>query len=404
MSASATTSPEGQPYDNSLTSAPSSPHIHMSECLKIDESHSAGVPSPFHTRTAMNPSTVTATVLSCFYKLDLWVQEHILFYVLVRDKATQPTIRPFYGCGLSPGYIRTGGHSYITNANIDLQIMLVSKSIRDKCSKIFYGGHTFEFHDPLACKWWMAHIGMTNLSHVQSMDIKISTGWAVDDVNSCSLDLSCEERWYQVLCWLQNKHHLDSFKIEFMGWHLFHFRSDITRHLTHWRLSIITKLKNIRGIRSPQLTETHGSYIGDDERNQIARCMCQPRASIPKRQPQAISLVKAMSMVKEIRERKEEEIRKRKEKEIRERKEEEITPLRDTKIKHSQAWAKRGSAVPNVRGYALPEVIRQALPGEIRCTKKSSPARANRNLGTYGTRRRKQIMTETDYAQLFADL
>ena len=234
-------------------------------------------------------------------------RQQVLEYALLERHRD---IRPYYRRGmLHHGIWSDGSMNYVVdNENVDLGILRVNKVLSKQGIAIFYGQNFFTFEKAEVCRWWVQHIGQAAFSQIRSMTLNMGTGYFIHHMSRSVEELSQEETWFNVICWMQNRHKFDELYILFTGWatfgarHLKHLNKSDIEEMDKYRLRIIDKLQRFRGIPHVEIRTNQSPYLKRREADNIAMMMGQPREE-PKPKPKELSLASLMEVLREERQR-----------------------------------------------------------------------------------------------------
>ena len=240
------------------------------------------------------------------------IQCTIFEEVLVRPHRIFPT----YRCGMlvegpwsatSDNDTMDGGVS--TLENIDLALFQVNKYFNQKCCEIFYGRNEFVFDRPDVCRWWIKHIGLKNLSLLRSLGLAFYWGFLHPaDKGRSTFDLSEEELWRSVLCWMQNRHRLEFLSIEFRGLRDLEWAWKLTdqeeEELGWHRLEIMSVLLRFRGIEAVQISCRDCRWLTSGEMQRLGLLMQQRRERVVEKgnEPSLSQLINSLRLEREERE------------------------------------------------------------------------------------------------------
>jgi hypothetical protein len=250
-----------------------------------------------------------------FTNLDEDVKRKIFHDVLVKQRE----ILPLYRCGMlvegpwAPGNVKDmidpGVSIY---ENINLSLLQVNRKFNKMCSEIFYGQNNFFFGRSDICRWWVQHIGPKNFSRIRSLTLGLDWGFfhAKFGNGRSTFDLSEEEVWHSVLCWMQNRHRLQYLHVKIIQWHDLKWASGITDEekdqLHHYRQEIISILQRYRGIKEVEISCIESRWLTFGEMQKLALLMQQRSKKVVKKRKE-LSLFELIKRLRLDREREEQE-------------------------------------------------------------------------------------------------
>lgn len=272
---------------------------------------------PFSVKTSPIPSVpdqnFTTTLPATIATLEQDIQRKIFEIILVEQRE----IHPLYRCGMlidgpwSPVDVEDAMDPGVSiYENKDLSLLQVNRYFNKICSEIFYGQNDFFFYHADICRWWVQHIGIKNFSRIRSLTLGLGWGFIHGRCEDRSaFDLSQEEVWLSVLCWIQNRHRLDCFRIQIRGWNSLKCVRGLTDEelvqLTWCRQLIMSVLQRYRGIKEAELSCDRSRWLTPRETQSLALLMQQRREDVVK--PKQIHLFELINSLRLVREEEEEE-------------------------------------------------------------------------------------------------
>jgi hypothetical protein len=269
-------------------------------------------------KTAINKQRAT------FTDLDENVQRKVLEDALVKQRE----ILPVYRCGMlvegpwAPGIVKDmidPGVSIFENINLSL--LQVNRTFNKLCSEIFYGQNDFFFYRSDICRWWVQHIGLKNFSRIRSLTLGLNWGFIHAKLKNgrSAFDLSEEEMWHSVLCWMQNRHRLQYLHVKIIQWDDLKWASGITDEekyqLRYYRQEIMSVLQRYRGIEGVDISCHESRWLTSREMQKLALLMQQRREKAVKKRKE-LSLFELIKRVRLDREREEEEWKERRQRSL----------------------------------------------------------------------------------------
>lgn len=286
-----------------------------SQAISTTMAENSEAARPFSINTSPIPSVLDQDSITALpttiATLEEDVQRKIFEIVLVKQRG----IYPRYRCGMfvdgprSPvDFENTMDPGVSIYKNVDLCLLQVSRSFNKICCEIFYGQNDFFFCDAHICRWWAQHIGIKNFSRIRSLTLGLGCGFTHGRWEERSaIDLSQEEVWLSVLCWMQNRHRLHYFRVQIRGWNKPKFVRGFTNkdraQLTWRRQQIMSVLQRYRGIKEAEISCDGSRWLTSREMQKLALLMQQRREDVIK--PTQISLFELINSLRLAREKEE---------------------------------------------------------------------------------------------------
>jgi hypothetical protein len=195
--------------------------------------------------------------------------------------------------------------------NINLSLLQVNKNFNKMCSEIFYGQNDFFFCNADICRWWIQHIGIKNFSRIRSLTLGLSWGFnRPKGKGRSTFDLSREEVWHSVFCWMQNRHRLHYLHVQIRDWNGLKWTRGITdeeKNQLYWyRQKIISVLQRYRGIKEVDISCDESRWLISREMHKLALLMQQRRENTVEK-PKELSLFELITRLRLDREEEEAE-------------------------------------------------------------------------------------------------
>ena len=277
------------------------------------------------------------------------IQRQIFFYVLI-NSAFEHCIEPYYKQGM---LARGPWHDPWKDSPTDFEnrdhgIIRVCKAFHPICTDLIYGLHQFKFADTELLRWWLGQIGPQNVPKIKSLMLSIGSGFIYSRQKMKVSDMSQEESWYSVLCYLGTRHNLEHLEVKFCNWSSFgqHTSQEEDIEMGKYRQQIYDKLRTrYRGMKTAYVITCLSTKFGRHDKDILRNEMLESRLPIPVQRKLTLMqmLEKAESTIEERRSREEQEI----EEERLWKLEEERRRTREREHQRARKWPGSGGATTN---------------------------------------------------------